>query len=286
MLCRISGARFPLLTIADSPPPLFGFFSFPKPFARAMLSANLKTQIPTSFSATAILLGILWGASGKATSAEQATKPSGFTHQAPTAVVTTPSASITTNGVARGVSFQRGWKRAELLPVISDLSGGRNFTQGSEVFTKAMCGTCHAFGRISLGNGISPDLTGVGSRYSRDVILDSILTPSLVLNGRFPATELRLRNGEVMTGTLVDLTDDKYVIAESPFHPEATTTIPRADVILEQPSTTSPMPEGLLDSFTAEQIRDLFAFLDAQGDPDARVFKSVSAPKSVPRTQP
>ena len=166
------------------------------------------------------------------------------------------------------------------------VAGGRGFTQGQEVFTKAMCGTCHAFGRISQGNGISPDLTGVGSRYSRDVILDSILTPSLVLNSRFPATELRLRNGEVLTGTLVDLTDDKYVIAESPFHPEATTTIPRTDVILEQPSTTSPMPEGLLDSFTAEQIRDLFAFLDAQGDPDARVFKSVPAPKPIPPTQP
>jgi len=68
---------------------------------------------------------------------------------------------------------------------------------------------------------VSPDLTGVGSRYSRDVILDSILTPSLVLNSRFPATELRLRNGEVVTGTLVDLTDDKYVLAESQFHPEA-----------------------------------------------------------------
>jgi len=133
---------------------------------------------------------------------------------------------------------------------------------------------------------VSPDLTGVGSRYSRDVILDSILTPSLVLNSRFPATELRLRNGEVVTGTLVDLTDDKYVLAESQFHPEATTTIPRADVILEQPSATSPMPEGLLDSFTAEQIRDLFAFLEAQGDPDAQVFKKLPTRKPVPPTQP
>ena len=251
-----------------------------------MLSASPKKQIPTSFAAAAILLGTFWGLSGKATGAEQATKPSGFANPTPTAVVTTQAASFPTNGVSRAASFQRQWKRAELLPVISNLSGGRSFTQGKEVFTKAMSGTCHAFGRISQGNGISPDLTGVGSRYSRDVILDSILTPSLVLNSRFPATELRLRNGEVLTGTLVDLTDDKYVIAESPFHPEATTTIPRTDVILEQPSTTSPMPEGLLDSFTAEQIRDLFAFLDAQGDPDARVFKSVPAPKPIPPTQP
>ncbi len=251
-----------------------------------MLNVRLKKQIPISYSAAAMLLGTLWGLSGKATGAEQATKPTRFTNQAPTAVVTTRSASFTTNGVSRVASFQRAWKRAELLPVISDLSGGRSFTQGREVFTKAMCGTCHALGGISQGNGISPDLTGVGSRYSRDVILDSILTPSLVLSGRFPATELRLRNGEVLTGMLVDLTDDKYVIAESPFHPEATTRIPRADVVLEQPSTTSPMPEGLLDSFTAEQIRDLFAFLDAQGDPDARVFKSLSARKPVPPTQP
>jgi len=186
-----------------------------------MLSASMKMQIPISFSAAAILLGTLWGLSEKATGAELATKPSSFTNQASVAVVTTQLASFPTNVVSRAASFQREWKRGELLPVISNLSGGRSFAQGSEVFTKAMCGTCHAFGRISQGNGISPDLTGVGSRYSRDVILDSILTPSLVLNSRFPATELRLRNGEVVTGTLVDLTDDKYVLAESQFHPEA-----------------------------------------------------------------
>lgn len=93
----------------------------------------------------------------------------------------------------------------ELLPAVANLAGGRDFKQGNEVFSQAACGTCHALGRISQGNGFSPDLTGVGSKYTRDIILESILQPSAVINGQYYTTLFRLKNGEVEQGTLVDI---------------------------------------------------------------------------------
>ncbi len=63
----------------------------------------------------------------------------------------------------------------DLLTAVTNLARGRDFKQANEVFSQALCATCHALGRISQGNGFSHDLTVVGSKYTRDTILKSIL---------------------------------------------------------------------------------------------------------------
>ena len=60
--------------------------------------------------------------------------------------------------------FFKEWKMDDLLPAVVNPVGERDFKQGSEVFSKAICGACHALGRISQGNGFCPELTGVGSK--------------------------------------------------------------------------------------------------------------------------
>lgn len=175
--------------------------------------------------------------------------------------------------------INREWKMEELLPVIANLGSGRDFEQGKKVFDEAMCGKCHALGRISQGNGLAPDLTGVGSKYTRDIILESILQPSVVISGQFYTTNFKLKNGGVEQGTLLDIVDGKYVIAPSQLSPENTITVLEADIASEEPSTVSPMPEGLLNAFTKEQIQNLFAFLDAQGNPKASIFKKTNPTK-------
>jgi putative heme-binding domain-containing protein len=169
--------------------------------------------------------------------------------------------------------FYKEWKMDDLLPAVTNLAEERDFKQGNEVFRQAMCATCHALGRISQGNGFSPDLTGVGSKYTRDIILESILQPSAVISGQYYITNFRRKNGGVVQGTLVDIVDGNYVIASSPLRPDETISVPQADIASEEPSSVSPMPEGLLNVFTKEQILDLFAFLEAQGNPDASIFK-------------
>jgi putative heme-binding domain-containing protein len=141
--------------------------------------------------------------------------------------------------------------------------------QGGRVFEQAACGRCHTFSTYWQGNGLAPDLTGVASIYSRDFILESILEP----NGRFYHTEYRLKDGNSIRGSLVEIRDGQLVIAPVMMAPEVTTTVPQADVISERPSKISPMPEGLLDTFTREQILDLLAFLDAGGDPEAPIYR-------------
>ena len=46
-----------------------------------------------------------------------------------------------------------------------------------------------------------------------------------------------------------------------------------ADIARREPSTVSPMPSGLLNSLTREEILDLLAYLEAAGKPNAANFR-------------
>lgn len=162
---------------------------------------------------------------------------------------------------------------ADLRPSLADLGAGRSWEQGREVFHKAGCGTCHAFGRESEGGGLAPDLTGVASTFDRDFILQSILEPSATVNGRFFQTRFTLKNGDVITGSFIDVVDKKIIVAPVMSSPQATIEIAEGDVKQEAPSPVSPMPAGLLNPFTREQVLDLLAFLDSGGDRTAPIYR-------------
>jgi len=173
--------------------------------------------------------------------------------------------------------FYKEWTMGDLLPAVMDLGTGHDWAQGRDLFQKAACGGCHAFGSESEGTGLAPDLTPVGSRYTRDFILQSILEPSATLNGQFFHTTFTLKNGDVITGSVIDIVDKKILVAPAMLAPQVTVSIAEADVKSEAPSPLSPMPAGLLNEFTKEQIVELMAFLDSGGDRNAPVYKAPAA---------
>jgi putative heme-binding domain-containing protein len=179
------------------------------------------------------------------------------------------------SAVAQKVS--REWTMKELLPAIADLGSGHDWARGRELFRRAACGVCHAIGTESEGTGLAPDLTGVASTFSREFILQSILEPSATVNGRFFQTKFTLKNGEVVTGSVVDVVEKKgnkmILVAPVMMNPQATVEISQADVKSEEPSSVSAMPSGLLSEFTKEEVVELMAFLDAGGDRTAAVYR-------------
>ena len=169
--------------------------------------------------------------------------------------------------------FYREWTMADLLPSVGDLGTGHDWAAGRELFKKAGCGICHAFAAESEGTGLAPDLTGVGSTFTRDVILQSIIEPSATINGRFFQTTFTLKNGTTVTGSVIDAGGGKILVASVMMNPQATVEIAQADVKSEEPSKLSAMPAGLLNELTKEQIVELLAFLDAGGDKSAPVYR-------------
>jgi putative heme-binding domain-containing protein len=187
--------------------------------------------------------------------------------------------SIATAALTLGVSLgaqqkvYKAWTMDDLLPVVKDLGTGRDWNQGREMFRKTGCGVCHAFGSESEGTGLAPDLTAVASKSTRDVILRDILEPSATLNGQFFHTAFTMKDGTIVTGTVIDIVDKKTIIvAPVMMNPQATIEIAVADVKSEAPSPVSPMPAGLLNDLTKEQIVELMAYLDSGGDKNAPIY--------------
>jgi putative membrane-bound dehydrogenase-like protein len=121
----------------------------------------------------------------------------------------------------------------------------------------AGCYRCHEYeGR---GHTVGPDLTTIGRTMPRQRLIESIVDPSREIAPQFTSWLIRTTDGEVKTGLHVgDELDGRIRFADSQgqvfyVHPN--------DIDERQPSRQSIMPEGLADQLTAQELRDLLAFL-------------------------
>ena len=72
-------------------------------------------------------------------------------------------------------------------------------TRGALVITKARCLDCHKLG--DQGQGVGPDLTGVGARFNAHDVLESIIKP--IPYAVVPAfAELRATSGPDVTSAV------------------------------------------------------------------------------------
>ena len=126
-------------------------------------------------------------------------------------------------------------------------------SNGAALFAKS-CATCHKL--YGEGKAIAPDLTGA-NRSNLDYLLMNIVDPSSVVPKQFTTSVIALKDGRVITGVVVTETDQSLVVQTD----KEQVTLARADVEAATNSGKSLMPDGLLDSLTPAQVRDLFGFL-------------------------
>ena len=182
-------------------------------------------------------------------------------------------ATIASNqGSKKGVSefptpktrpFVKEWTLSELSPRLDQSNRGRSYERGRQAFADAQCLACHRFGRE--GAGVGPDLTAVSARFTRRDVLESILDPSKVLSEQYENTTLTLKDGEEHTGRLIEETPELVVLLPNPLAPENKLSIKTADIKSRAASKISPMPVGLVDGLSQEEILDLLAFIESSG---------------------
>jgi putative heme-binding domain-containing protein len=124
------------------------------------------------------------------------------------------------------------------------------------------CLKCHRF--AGSGAPIGPDLSHVGRRYDARMILESILEPSRVMDPKYRHTIYVLEDGRVVTGRPIGVQRDEIVVETDPQR-HTTVTVARQEITEGLPSQTSPMPTGLVDVLTAEELLDLLALLKYHG---------------------
>ena len=164
----------------------------------------------------------------------------------------------------------REWKVADILPVLDQTGSGRSFEKGKKAFEDAQCLACHRFGND--GGATGPDLTAVSSRFTRRDILESILEPSKVISDQYQNIIVTTKNGDDMIGRLVEETDRQLVLMINPLTGEKTQ-IRKRDVQERAPSKVSPMPDGLANICTKEEILDMLAYIESGGQKGHTAFK-------------
>jgi quinoprotein glucose dehydrogenase len=120
----------------------------------------------------------------------------------------------------------------------------------------AQCVRCHAVGN-SGGADVGPNLAGIGTRLTREQILESLLEPNARIAPGYGTIGVTLKNGDRVDGMLRSETDTELVVIAGT--PPAEKRIPKADVAQRTNPVSAMPPVGAL--LKLREIRDLVAGL-------------------------
>jgi len=146
----------------------------------------------------------------------------------------------------------------------------RDFENGRRMFSAAGCYACHRF--RNQGGMTGPDLTSAGRRYSPRDLIDQVVNPSKVINEQFAAVIVVTEEGLTHTGVVVNLNGDSLMINTDLTQPNKQVKIDRKKIEELIVSKTSPMPEGLFNRMTKDEILDLLAYVISSGEPTHSFF--------------
>ena len=162
----------------------------------------------------------------------------------------------------------------ELLTYLAGDDAHGAASRGAAVFTKAQCAKCHRFD--GQGESFGPDLTTANSRFTRKELLESIVFPSHVISSQYAGKTVRTTDGRTLTGLVVPGAAGETIVVE-PTGDKVT--LSEGDIQATKPSKQSPMPAGLLDALSLEEIADLFAYLQRTKEPTALTRRPVETPR-------
>ena len=166
------------------------------------------------------------------------------------------------------------WTLDELSQAAGTELKHRNFANGRKMFAAAGCYACHRF--QNQGGMTGPDLTAAGRRYSVRDLLDQVINPSKVINDQFSSVRVLTDDGRVHSGVIVNLgvrrDGDMIVLNTDLTDPNQRVNIDRNTIEQLSVSKISPMPVGLFNRMTVNEILDLTAYVISGGDSGHEVF--------------
>ena len=163
------------------------------------------------------------------------------------------------------------WKLTEALALLDEPLAGRDFENGKSMYNAITCGRCHTMG--NEGGNVGPELTNLGTRFSKKDMLEAIIEPSKVVSDQYAASQFVLRNGTSIVGRLTNQDKLAYYVSQNPYDPDQVEKIFKKNVRSVKYSNLSSMLPGLINSLNGEELKDLMAYLMAGGNSGNAVFR-------------
>ncbi|MCP4978549.1 MAG: hypothetical protein GY931_20580 [Maribacter sp.] len=146
-----------------------------------------------------------------------------------------------------------------------------DFNKGERAYKAGMCILCH---RIrGDGGAVGSDLTQIAEKFGRYDLIFAIYSPNDEISDQYANTLFHLNDNKKISGRIKSEDDEVVVLMPNPFNETYTTEISKSNIQKREISPLSPMPSGLLNRMNPEEIKDLFVYLEAGGDPDHKIYK-------------
>jgi putative heme-binding domain-containing protein len=135
--------------------------------------------------------------------------------------------------------------------------------KGMQAFVKARCNQCH----VVAGHGVNlgPDLVESVKKLQGQKLLQQILDPSTEINEKYQNTQFVMNDGRVISGVIVKEEPTEFHVMTNLLTPQAVTRLAKSEIDQRVASKISPMPAGLANVLTNQEIIDLLSFLEAGG---------------------
>lgn len=130
------------------------------------------------------------------------------------------------------------------------------------------CVKCHVVG--GEGGNIGPELSGIGARYPREELIQSILYPSAKIFSGYETVVVATADGRVLTGLIKSDNADGLEIQDAD---GKRIKLPKADIEDRKTSELSLMPNGIVEGISPQDFADLVAYLETLKDASANQGK-------------
>ncbi len=156
---------------------------------------------------------------------------------------------------AAGALMIEKLKYEEVLAVTAKAKG--DVRAGEELFTRLGCVACHTTSSTEAPKG--PFLGGIGTRYSRAELCESILKPNAKIAQGFETQWFKTKDDEEIEGFVTREGGDDLDVRNVA---GITATLAKKDIVERAMREKSVMPENLADKVTPGELASLLAFLE------------------------
>ncbi len=147
----------------------------------------------------------------------------------------------------------------------SKIKNGPGYAEAGVKIYEENCGKCHI--HHGVGRQVGPEMTGL-NRKDRWDFVTNVIDPSKSVLPEYTGTTFTIlgeddglgREERTITGFILRDTGGEITLVDSA---GTEMVVPREDVKSMEPMSISVMPEGLLSDMSDQDLRDLFAFIQA-----------------------
>jgi putative heme-binding domain-containing protein len=177
-------------------------------------------------------------------------------------VVANDLADVESILAARQPTVVKEWTMAD-FPELTTMRDESSVTKGMQAFVKARCNQCH----VVAGHGINlgPDLTESVKKLQGKKLLEQILDPSTEINEKYQNYQLVMTDGRVVSGVIIKEAPAEFHVVTNLLAPQIVTKLSKDTIDQKVASKISPMPQGLANVLSKEEIIHLLSYLEVGG---------------------